>query len=42
MALYLIAASSKGISSMKLSKMLGVSYGTAWHMSHRIRVMMPE
>ena len=41
-AIYLIVSSSKGISSMKLSEMLGVSYGTAWHLSHRIRAMMAE
>jgi transposase-like protein len=41
-AIYLIVASSKGISSMKLSEMLGLPYSTAWHLSHRIRAMMAE
>lgn len=39
-AIYLIVASSKGISAMKMSQMLGVSYKTAWHLGHRIRAMM--
>jgi len=39
-AMYLIATSSKGISAMKLSEWLGVSYKTAWHLGHRIRAMM--
>lgn len=41
-AIYLIVASSKGISAKKLGEMLGVSYATAWHLGHRIRVMMTE
>jgi len=41
-AIYLIVASSKGISAVKLGEMLGVSYPTAWFMGHRIRVMMTE
>ena len=41
-AIYLIVASSKGVSAMKLADMLGVSYGTAWHLGHRIRAMMAE
>jgi len=41
-AIYLIVASSKGISAMKLAEMLGVHYGTAWHLGHRIRAMMAE
>ena len=39
-AMYLIATSSKGVSAMKLSEWLGVSYKTAWHLGHRIRAMM--
>ena len=38
--MYLVSASSKGISAMKLSQWLGVSYKTAWHLGHRIRSMM--
>ncbi len=41
-AIYLILASSKGISAMKLAERLDVSYGTAWHLGHRIRAMMAE
>ena len=36
-ALYLLQTTSKGISSMQLGKQLGVTYKTAWFMSHRIR-----
>lgn len=39
-AMYLIATSSKGISAMKLTEWLGVSYKTAWHLGHRMRAMM--
>ena len=39
-AMYLIAASSKGIGAMKLAEWLGVSHKTAWHLGHRIRAMM--
>ena len=39
-AMYMITTSSKGISAMKLADWLGVSYKTAWHVGHRIRVMM--
>lgn len=41
-AISLIVASSKGISAVKLSEMLGVSDETAWHLGHRIRAMMAE
>jgi transposase-like protein len=41
-AIYLIVASSKGISAVKMAEMLGVSYETAWHLGHRIRAMMAE
>lgn len=34
---YLMLSSKKGISSHQLHKTLGVSYKTAWFMSHRIR-----
>ena len=39
-AIYLIAASKKGISSNELHRTLCVSVKTAWHMSHRIRGAM--
>lgn len=41
-AFYLIVASSKGISAVKLGEMLDVSYPTAWFLGHRIRAMMAE
>jgi transposase-like protein len=37
---HLICSSKKGISSHQLSRMLGVTYKTAWFMSHRIREAM--
>lgn len=40
MAAQLLTSSKKGISSHQLSRMLGVTYKTAWFMSHRIREMM--
>jgi transposase-like protein len=37
MAIYLLTTSGKGISSIQLSKQLGVTQKTAWFMDHRIR-----
>lgn len=39
-AFHLMSASKKGISSKQLERMLGVTYKTAWFMSHRIREAM--
>jgi transposase-like protein len=39
-ATHLLCSSKKGISSHQLSRMLGVSYKTAWFMSHRVREAM--
>lgn len=39
-AAYLIASSSKGVSALKLSSLLGLQYRTTWHLGHRIRAMM--
>jgi transposase-like protein len=37
LATHLLCASKKGMSSHQLHRMLGVTYKTAWFMSHRIR-----
>lgn len=42
LAIYLISESKKGISAKQLERMLGVSYKTAWYMSHRIRDAMGD
>ncbi len=42
MAVYLLSASKKGISTNQLSRMLGLPYKTAWFMTHRIREAMRE
>ena len=39
-ATHLLCTSKKGISSHQLSRMLGVTYKTAWFMAHRIREAM--
>jgi transposase-like protein len=42
-ALYLMAASKKGISALQLQRMLGLkSYRSAWFMAHRLRYAMTE
>lgn len=41
-AIWLIVASSKGISARKLGEMLGVTYKVAWYLGHRIRSMMAD
>jgi transposase-like protein len=40
LATHLLCASKKGMSSKQLERMLGVTYKTAWFMSHRIREAM--
>jgi transposase-like protein len=40
MAAHLMAASKKGISSKQIERMLGVTYKTAWFMTHRLREAM--
>lgn len=42
MAIHLMCSSKKGISSHQLHRSLGVTYKTAWFMSHRIREAMKE
>jgi transposase-like protein len=39
-AFYLMASSKKGVSSHQLHRTLGVTYKTAWFLSHRIREAM--
>lgn len=39
-ATHLLTSSKKGISSHQMSRMLGVTYKTAWFMTHRIREAM--
>ena len=39
---HLMASSKKGMSSAQLSRMLGVTYKSAWFMSHRIREAMTD
>lgn len=41
-AVYLLCSSKKGISSHQLHRMLGVTYKTAWFMTHRIREAFKE
>jgi transposase-like protein len=41
-ATYLLCTSKKGISSHQLHRMLGVTYKTAWFMTHRIREAMMD
>jgi transposase-like protein len=40
MAAHLLCASKKGISSKQIERMLGVTYKTAWFMTHRLRKAM--
>lgn len=40
LATHLMAASKKGMSAMQMSRMLGVTYKSAWFLCHRIREAM--
>src|SRR5713226_2803727 len=40
LAMHLMGASKKGMSALQLSRMLGVTYKSAWFMCHRIREAM--
>jgi transposase-like protein len=42
LAFHLMAASKKGVSSLQLSRMLGITYKSAWFMSMRIREAMTD
>jgi transposase-like protein len=41
-AVYLMCASKKGVSSHQLHRILGVTYKTAWFLTHRIREAMKD
>lgn len=41
-AVYLLCSSKKGMSSKQLERTLGVTYKTAWFMTHRIREAMSD
>ena len=42
LAVYLMVESKKGVSANQLKRTLGVSYKTAWYLSHRIRAALNE
>jgi transposase-like protein len=42
LAVYLMTESEVGITANQLGQMLGVSYKTAWFLSHRIRIAMRD
>jgi transposase-like protein len=42
MAIFIICSSKKSVSSKQLERMLGVTYKTAWFLSHRLRYAMME
>ncbi len=42
LAVHLLGSSKKGMSSHQLHRMLGVTYKTAWFMTHRIREAMKD
>src|SRR3954454_10252618 len=42
LAIYLLSASKKGMSSHQMHRMLGISYKSTWFMAHRIREAMRE
>lgn len=42
LAVYLIVEAKKGVSANQLKRTLGVTYKTAWYLSHRIRAAMKE
>ncbi|GAI79383.1 unnamed protein product, partial [marine sediment metagenome] len=42
MAVQLICSSKKGMSANQLHRLLGITYKTAWFMSHRIRYAMEQ
>lgn len=39
-AFHLMSSSKKGFSALQLSRTIGITYKSAWHMAHRIRHAM--
>lgn len=42
MVIYMMCSSKKGISAKQIERSIGVSYKSAWHMCHRIRLAMTK
>jgi transposase-like protein len=42
LAVYIIGGSRDGVSANQLARMLGISYKTAWYLTHRIRAAMKD
>ncbi|MDQ4108217.1 MAG: transposase [Actinomycetota bacterium] len=42
LAVYIIGGSRDGVTANQLARMLGISYKTAWYLSHRIRAAMRD
>ena len=42
LAVYVVCESDEGVSANQLKRMLGVSYKTAWYLSHRIRAALRD
>jgi transposase-like protein len=42
LAIHLMCASKKGMSALQLSRMLGITYKSAWFMAHRVRYAMTQ
>jgi transposase-like protein len=42
LAVYIIGGSRDGVSANQLARMLGISYKTAWYLTHRIRAAMRD
>jgi len=40
--MYLMTATSNGVSAKELERQLGVSYKTAWRIGHKIRELMDD
>ena len=38
-AMHLVTAGGKGMTSVELASQLGIQYRTAWHLTHRIRAL---